>query len=393
MNGRQTPNLPGSQSNNFSDKPLILDLGTQAIKVGFSELQNGDRFPQMMIPTLVGFPKITKINSGSMQNQDQTFVGLEALKRSPLLCLKYPIEHGIILDWDEIDMLINHCVNSQMKVNFSELHGGLMMSEAPLNPKRNREKLAELVFEKYQVPKFQISMQSLNALYAEGLHSGLVLECGEGISTCVPIVEGYVQSHAIQRLDIGGRDINEYLMDLLKSKVVFTTTFEREFVRDIKEQCCSIKTSTNQQLDRKKYSLPDGKSIEISNEQFDATEILFNSSLIGKDGEGLQHLVLNAIEKCEIDTRKALTSNLILAGGSTMFKGFSERLYQEIGKQAHLEGNNYQFNIIEKPYRRYTSWIGASILASLSSFQPKWITKSEFEEHGVAIVHKKSMIY
>lgn len=78
-------------------------------------------------------------------------------------------------------------------------------------------------------------MQSLNAIYAEGLYSGMVLETGEGISTCVPVVEGYVISHAIQRMDIGGRDINEYLMELLKSKVVFTTTFEKEFVRDIKE--------------------------------------------------------------------------------------------------------------------------------------------------------------
>lgn len=87
-------------------------------------------------------------------------------------------------------------------------------------------------------------MQSLNAVYAEGLHSALVLECGEGISTCVPVVEGYVLSHAIQRMDIGGRDINEYLMQLLKNKVVFNTTFEREFARDIKEQCCSIKCSS-----------------------------------------------------------------------------------------------------------------------------------------------------
>jgi len=191
-----------------------------------------------MIPTLVGIPKITKIGSSATLKEDQIFVGLDALKRSPLLSLKYPIEHGIILDWDEIELLMEHSVTSCMKADFEQLDSGLMLTEPPLNPKLNREKMAELVLESFKVPKFQISMQSLNAIYAEGLYTGMVLESGEGISTCVPVVEGFVLSHAINRIDIGGRDVNEYLMELLKTKIVFTTTFEREFARDIKEQCC-----------------------------------------------------------------------------------------------------------------------------------------------------------
>ena len=88
-------------------------------------------------------------------------------------------------------------------------------------------------------------MNSLNALYSEALTTGLVLESGEGLTTCVPIVDGYVLQHGIQRLDVGGRDVNEYLMELLRPKVLFTTTFEREFVRDIKEQCCFILPNDN----------------------------------------------------------------------------------------------------------------------------------------------------
>jgi actin, other eukaryote len=156
-----------------------------------------------------------------------------------------------------------------MKVQFTELSNGLMMTEAPLNPRRNREKMAELALEHFQAPKFQISMQSLNAIYAEGLLSGLVLESGEGISTCVPVAEGFVLSHAIQRLDIGGRDINEYLMELLKTKILFTTTFEKEFARDIKEQCCAIRTTKDQGInDKSKYCLPDGKIIELVSEKY-----------------------------------------------------------------------------------------------------------------------------
>ena len=108
----------------------------------------------MMIPTLVGYPKLTKGVLQSSVRDDQTFVGIEALKRSPLLSLKYPIEHGIILDWEEISLLLDHAGSQCMKLNFQQLNSGLMMTEAPLNPKKNRERLTQLVFEHYQVPKF-----------------------------------------------------------------------------------------------------------------------------------------------------------------------------------------------------------------------------------------------
>ena len=132
-----------------------------------------------------------------------------------------------------------------MKVNlnldFSTLSKGLILTESPLNPKRHRERLVTLAFEHFDVPRFQLTMNSLNALYSEAQTTGLVLESGEGLTTCVPIVDGYVIQQGIQRIDVGGRDVNEYLMEILKPKVMFTNTFEREFVRDIKEQCCYVK--------------------------------------------------------------------------------------------------------------------------------------------------------
>ena len=128
-------------------------------------------------------------------------------------------------------------------------------------------------------------MNALNALYSEALTSGLILECGEGLSTCVPVVDGYVVSNGIQRLDVGGRDVNEYLMELLKPKALFSTTFERECVRDIKEQCCFVKSTNgvDGQSDKKRYQLPDGKMIDLASEQHEAPEVLFNTQLIGKD--------------------------------------------------------------------------------------------------------------
>ncbi len=113
-------------------------------------------------------------------------------------------------------------------------------------------------------------MNALNALYSEALTTGLILECGEGLSSCIPIVDGFLLTNAIQRLDIGGRDVNEYLMELLKPKALFSTTFEKEYVRDIKEQCCFIRPDLVRSgsldeypHDKKRYSLPDGKTVEL----------------------------------------------------------------------------------------------------------------------------------
>lgn len=132
--------------------------------------------------------------------------------------------------------------------------------------------------------------------------------------------------------------------------------------------------------DKKKYCLPDGKTIEMTSEQYEAPEILFNTAIIGRDGDGLQHLIKNTLEKCELDSRRVLAQNVILTGGTTMFKGFSDRLNAEFDK---INTTGLRLSFVEKPYRRYSSWIGASVLASLSSFQPKWITLEEYQEHGI----------
>ena len=313
-------------------RPLVIDLGTYTTKIGLAPQDFGvhnETFPQIMVPTMLGQTKLLPGRlSDTKAAEGQTYVGFEALRRSSLLSLKYPMEHGIVMDWDEITQLLEHTVREGMKLEFDSLTSGLMMTESPLNPKAHRERLTQLAFEQFEVPRFQVSMNAMNALYSEALTSGLVLECGEGLSTCVPIFEGYVIHNAIQRLDVGGRDVNEYLMELLKPKVVFSTTFEREFARDIKEQCCFVtmqnSSEKHKKLDKKRYQLPDGKIVDLTFEQSQAPEVLFDTSLIGRDdGQNVQNLVSDALEKCEIDCRKTLSQNFVLSGGSTMFKGFS----------------------------------------------------------------------
>ena len=120
--------------------------------------------------------------------------------------------------------------------------------------------------------------------------------------------------------------------------------------------------------------------IDLTFEQHEAPEVLFNSQFIGRDeGQNVQDLIFQAIEKCEVDCRVTLSQNVVLSGGSTMFKGFTERLKSEVSNIINENGNSgLSLNFKEKPCRRYMSWIGAAILASLSSFESKWITKSEY---------------
>ena len=136
----------------------------------------------------------------------------------------------------------------------------------------------------------------------------------------------------------------------------------------------------------KNYELPDGQVITVGNERFRAPEVLFEPCHMGLDAVGIDLLTYSSINKCDVDIRKDLYANIVLSGGSTMLPGFADRMEKELTSLALY---NPKINMIAPPERKYSTWIGGSILASLPTFQSLWISKEEYDESGAFIVHKK----
>ncbi|KAM3267589.1 hypothetical protein P3S67_032218 [Capsicum chacoense] len=363
---------------------LVIDNGTGTTKVRFA----GDDSPRGVFPTIVGRPRHTGVMVG--MGQKDVYVGYEALSKRGILNLKYPIGHGLVRKWDDIEKLWHHTFYDELCVAPEE--HPVLLTEAPFNSKVNREKMTQIIFETFNIPAMYVANKAVLSVFANGRTTCIVVDCGDDVTHAVPIYEGTVLPRAISQLVLGGRDLTDHLIRDLSCVINW---YDREQICDMEETIAYIALDFEHEIDKAKncsksvekgFELPDGQVINIGTERFRCPEVLFQPSLLGTEETGIHEKAYNSIMRCDDDIRKELFANIVLSGGSTMFPGIAKHMSKEI---TALSPSRTKIKVIAPPERKYSTWIGGSIFASLDTFLKMLIAKAEYDESGPTIIHRK----
>jgi len=386
--------------------PIVLDQGTGFVKVGYA----GQNFPAHTFPSIVGRPMLrTEERSATGMNAlpadlGDIVVGDEAAKYRTMLQVNSPLEHGIIKNWEDMMELWNYTFFD--KLGADTRGRKILMTEAPMNPLKNREKMCQIMFESYGFESVYVAIQAVLTLYAQGLQSGVVVDSGDGVTHIVPVYDGFSLPHLTRRLDVAGRDVTRYLIKLLLMRgYAFNRTADFATVQQIKEKLCYV--SYDLELDKKladettvlmeTYTLPDGRVIKIGAERYEAPECMFQPELVDVEQPGIAEMLFATVQAAPVDVRSELYKHIVLSGGSSMYPGLPSRLEKEM-KQLYLtrvlNGNpdrlsKFKIAIESHPSRKNLVFIGGAVLADIMSSNPAyWVTKAEWDEQGVRALDK-----
>ncbi|XP_021911702.1 actin-related protein 2 [Carica papaya] len=334
---------------------VVCDNGTGYVKCGFA----GENFPTSVFPCVVGRPLLRYEESLMEQQLKDIVVGEACADLRHQLDISYPVHNGIVQNWDDMGHVWDRAFYHELKINPTECK--ILLTDPPLNPSKNREKMVETMFEKYNFAGVFIQIQAVLTLYAQGLLTGLVIDSGDGVTHVVTSD------------------------NLLFTKISSVSDYSK---------CVSI---TSLYIWMNSSYLPDGRVIKVGTERFQAPEALFTPELIDVEGDGMADMVFRCIQEMDIDNRMMLYQHIVLSGGSTMYPGLPSRLEKEILDrylEAVLKGNKdglkkLRLRIEDPPRRKHMVYLGGAVLAGIMKDAPEfWISREDYLEEGIRCLIK-----
>lgn len=396
---------------------VVIDNGTGYTKLGYA----GNTEPQHIIPSCIAVKETARVGSRVATGVSDLdfYIGDEALD-APNYTVKWPIRHGVVDDWDLMERFWEQTVFKYLRAEPEDHY--FLLTEPPLNTPENREYTAEIMFETFNVPGLYIAVQAVLALAAswtsrqvgERTLTGTVIDSGDGVTHVIPVAEGYVIGSCIKHIPIAGRDITYFIQQLLREREVGIPPEQSlETAKAIKERYCYVcpdivkefnKYDSDPQKWIKKYESLNSItkqpfSVDVGYERFLGPEIFFHPEFSNPDFTlPISEIVDDVIQSCPIDSRRPLYKNIVLSGGSTMFRDFGRKLQRDIKRtvdsrlkqhedlsEGRIKPKPIDVQVITHSMQRYAVWFGGSMLASTPEFYQVCHTKADYDEYGASI--------
>ena len=357
---------------------IVADIGTGYIKAGLAL----DDMETNVIPSLLARQQ----NSSSVEHYTA-----EAARRTSHMDISRPISDGIVINKEDYTLLMRHIFSKELKIeveNFSFLG-----SRNPDETMKSQADNIELYFEEFKVQAYSTIDRALLTLYGSGMHSGMVVDCGEHSTRVSAIVNGTNHLHEMKTLDYGAGQLTKDIMQILNNN---GAKADLEMARLVKEGKCyasntyeeSLAKFKSGELQEKSFELPDGQFIKLKEEQFTQVEKYFQPYLYGSFTPGIHFLIDEVIADFDLASKRSLYNHLCIAGGGAEIANFEARVLEEAGK---LTPRSFSYSVQEADKRQNLGWLGGSIACSLSSFKGHWIEKEDYEEYGSEICYRKCL--
>lgn len=361
-----------------------------------------------MFPSVVGRPVVRTEGTrgtGAQTALPDVVVGQEAVEQRAQLDLSYPMEKGVIRNWEDMQRVWDYTFRDRLGLtDFGAAK--VLLTEAPLNPVRNRERMCEAMFETFGFGHAYVAVQAVLTLYAQGLQTGVVVDSGDGVTHIVPVYEGYTMAKHVQRLDVAGRDVTRQLIKLLFLRgYALNRTADFDTARCIKERLCYVghdpaaeqRLALDTTVLTERYTLPDGRVLCLGPERFEAPEVLFRPHLVDCESPGLSELLFGTIQAAPLDVRPELWRHIVLSGGSSMYPGLPSRLERDLRAlylERVLQGDatrlgKFKLRIEDPPKRKHAVFVGGAVLADLMRDSDAfWVSRAEWLEQGTRALAK-----